>query len=44
MCCAKGSKLTPCVSQAVNALKSNGTLAALNKRWIASAANVPDLH
>jgi polar amino acid transport system substrate-binding protein len=41
---AKGSKLTPCVSQAVNALQSNGTLAALNKRWIASAANVPELH
>ncbi|HXD67817.1 MAG TPA: ABC transporter substrate-binding protein [Solirubrobacteraceae bacterium] len=40
----KGSKLTPCVSQAVNALQSDGTLAALNKRWIASAANVPELH
>ncbi len=39
----KGSKLTPCVSQAVNALQSDGTLAALNKRWIASAANVPEL-
>ena len=34
----KGSKLTPCVDQAVNALQSDGTLAALNKRWIASAA------
>ena len=41
---SKGSKLTPCVSQAVNALQANGTLAALNKRWIASAANVPELH
>ncbi|HTU95302.1 MAG TPA: ABC transporter substrate-binding protein [Solirubrobacteraceae bacterium] len=41
---AKGSKLTPCVSQAVNALQSDGTLTALNKRWIASAANVPELH
>jgi polar amino acid transport system substrate-binding protein len=41
---SKGSKLTPCVSQAVNALQSDGTLAALNKRWIASAANVPELH
>lgn len=41
---SKGSKLTPCVSQAVNALQANGTLASLNKRWIASAANVPELH
>jgi polar amino acid transport system substrate-binding protein len=40
----KGSKLTPCVSQAVNALQADGTLAALNKRWIASAADVPELH
>ena len=40
----KGSKLTPCVNQAVNALQSDGTLAALDKRWIASAANVPVLH
>jgi polar amino acid transport system substrate-binding protein len=40
----KGSKLTPCVSQAVNALQADGTLTALNKRWIASAANVPELH
>jgi polar amino acid transport system substrate-binding protein len=41
---SKGSKLTPCVDQAINALQSDGTLAALNKRWIASAANVPELH
>jgi polar amino acid transport system substrate-binding protein len=41
---SKGSKLTPCVNQAINALQSDGTLAALNKRWIASAANVPELH
>jgi polar amino acid transport system substrate-binding protein len=41
---SKGSKLTPCVSQAVNALQADGTLAALNKRWIASAADVPELH
>jgi polar amino acid transport system substrate-binding protein len=40
----KGSKLTSCVSQAINALQANGTLTALNKRWIASAANVPELH
>jgi polar amino acid transport system substrate-binding protein len=40
----KGSKLTSCVDQAVNALRSNGTLAALDKRWIASAASAPELH
>ena len=40
----KGSGLTSCVSQAINALQANGTLTALNKRWIASAANVPELH
>jgi polar amino acid transport system substrate-binding protein len=40
----KGSALTPCVDKAVNALRANGTLAALNKRWIASEASVPVLH
>jgi polar amino acid transport system substrate-binding protein len=40
----KGSKLTPCVDQAVNALRANGTLSALDHRWIASAASVPELH
>jgi polar amino acid transport system substrate-binding protein len=39
----KGSALTPCVDKAVNALRANGTLAALNKRWIASAQTVPVL-
>lgn len=41
---SKGSKLTSCVDQAVNALRSDGTLAALDKRWIASAASAPELH
>jgi len=41
---AKHSPLTACVDKAVGALRSNGTLAALNKRWIASAASVPVLH
>jgi polar amino acid transport system substrate-binding protein len=41
---SKGSALTPCVDKAVNALQANGTLAALNKRWIASEANAPELH
>jgi polar amino acid transport system substrate-binding protein len=40
---SKGSKLTPCVDKAVTALRSNGTLAKLSKRWIASAASVPVL-
>ncbi len=36
---ARARRLTPCISVAVNALQSDGTLAALtNKRWIASAA------
>jgi polar amino acid transport system substrate-binding protein len=41
---SKGSKLTPCVNQAIGALQTDGTLAALDKRWIASAADVPELH
>jgi polar amino acid transport system substrate-binding protein len=40
----KDSPLTSCVDTAVNALRANGTLAALNKRWIASSASVPVLH
>ncbi|MFZ1992815.1 MAG: ABC transporter substrate-binding protein [Solirubrobacteraceae bacterium] len=40
---SKGSKLTPCVNQAIGKLQADGTLTALNKRWIASAANVPEL-
>jgi len=40
----KGSGLTPCVDKAVNELRDDGTLAALNKRWIASEASVPVLH
>jgi polar amino acid transport system substrate-binding protein len=41
---AKGSPLTACVNKAVNALRADGTLAALSKRWIASAASAPVLH
>jgi polar amino acid transport system substrate-binding protein len=41
---SKGSKLTPCVSQAVSALSSDGTLAKLSHRWIASAASAAVLH
>jgi polar amino acid transport system substrate-binding protein len=38
------SPLTSCVSRAVSALHSNGTLASLSNRWIASAASVPVLY
>ena len=41
---AKGSGLTRCVDKALTTLRSNGTLTALDHRWIASAANVPVLH
>jgi polar amino acid transport system substrate-binding protein len=41
---SKGSPLTTCIDRAVNALRANGTLEALSKRWIASAASVPVLH
>lgn len=33
----KGSKLTSCVSKAVDALKADGTLAKLEKQWLADA-------
>ena len=39
----KGSSLTSCVSQAVDALRKNGTLAALQHKWLASAAHAPVL-
>jgi polar amino acid transport system substrate-binding protein len=41
---AKGDPIAGCVDRAVGALRTNGTLAALSKRWIASAAKVPVLH
>jgi polar amino acid transport system substrate-binding protein len=39
----KGSALTPCVNKALAKLKSNGTLAALTKRWMSSKVSVPVL-
>jgi polar amino acid transport system substrate-binding protein len=39
----KGSALTSCVTTAVDALRSDGTLAALQKRWLTSAAGAPEL-
>jgi polar amino acid transport system substrate-binding protein len=40
---AKDSKLTPCVSKAVGELKSDGTLDALQKKWMGAAAGAPEL-
>ncbi len=39
----KGSALTPCVDRALAKLRSNGTLAALTKRWMSSKVSVPVL-
>ncbi|SEG89943.1 amino acid ABC transporter substrate-binding protein, PAAT family [Actinacidiphila yanglinensis] len=39
----KGSRLTPCVSQAVTTLRKDGTLAALEKKWLSDAVNAPVL-
>ncbi|MFE4538476.1 ABC transporter substrate-binding protein [Streptomyces scopuliridis] len=39
----KGSALTSCVSRAVDGLRADGTLAALEKRWLADAVDAPVL-
>ena len=39
----KGSPLTACVSQAVDALRADGTLAELEQRWLAEVAEAPEL-
>ncbi|RKE12668.1 ABC transporter substrate-binding protein [Catellatospora citrea] len=39
----KGSALTSCVSQAVDALRAAGTLDALQKQWLAGVAGAPTL-
>jgi polar amino acid transport system substrate-binding protein len=39
----KGSVLTKCVSEAVDALRADGTLASLADKWLASAGNAPIL-
>ena len=39
----KGSPLTPCVTQAVDQLRSDGTLTALEKQWLAQVAGAPEL-
>ncbi|HEX4724359.1 MAG TPA: transporter substrate-binding domain-containing protein [Pseudonocardiaceae bacterium] len=40
----KGSALTSCVSAAVNALRSDGTLAKLTDQWLSTAGNAPVLN
>jgi len=39
----KGSPLTTCVSQAVEKLRSAGTLATLEKQWLSTAGSAPEL-
>lgn len=39
----KESRLTGCVTAAVDALRKNGTLAALEKKWLTDAVSVPVL-
>ncbi len=39
----KGSPLTSCVSQAVDALRSDGTLKKLQTQWLAGVAGAPVL-
>ncbi len=40
---AKGSKLTPCVNQAIASLEKDGTLADLAQEWLAESASAPVL-
>ncbi|NUT92133.1 MAG: amino acid ABC transporter substrate-binding protein, partial [Saccharothrix sp.] len=37
------SPLTGCVSNAVESLRSKGTLAKLEQEWLSSAGNAPEL-
>jgi polar amino acid transport system substrate-binding protein len=39
----KGSPLTSCVSQAVDALRADGALDRLQQKWLTSAAGAPEL-
>jgi polar amino acid transport system substrate-binding protein len=40
---AKGSPLTECVTQAVDGLRADGTLAQLQEQWLAASAGAPVL-
>jgi len=37
----RNSTLTPCVNQALDALKADGTLEAITKEWLSDKANAP---
>jgi polar amino acid transport system substrate-binding protein len=39
----KGSKLTGCLTRAVDTLKANGTLNRLTERWMGGKAGAPTL-
>ncbi len=39
----KGNPLVSCVNQALGKLKQSGKLAAIQKRWLSSVVNVPEL-
>ena len=39
----KGSKLTPCVDQALASLKDSGKLADIEKQWLSDVVDVPVL-
>ncbi len=41
---SKGSALTSCVSQAVDALRQDGTLAKLQQQWLTASAGAPELN
>jgi polar amino acid transport system substrate-binding protein len=40
----KDSPLTPCVSEAIEALESSGQLEKITQRWMSQAADAPELH
>lgn len=40
---SKGSSLTPCVDQALAKLRASGTLAAIQKKWLADVVKAPVL-
>ena len=40
---AKGSTLVPCVNEALDTLKEDGTLAQLEQQWLSDTVNVPVL-
>jgi polar amino acid transport system substrate-binding protein len=39
----KGSQLVPCVNEALSSLREDGTLAAIEKRWLSDVVDVPVL-